>query len=212
MRRIFSPTSLKILLIACLLSYTTSTYAQSLSVRSSVGVVHLPLSDWSKFWGGPSNSFYTKNNPNLYYGISLHYAINSKHSISTGTELIKSSASLSDSLLVVNWKFQGIPVSIGYEYKIVTFNERFTPVVGLGCSYFISEVNVKVNGVDQNSNRRGKGYGIHMSLGLLSQLTESLSMITQVRYRYSDGMAFSDNKDDIKVEFSGFDFSVGLEF
>ncbi|MDP2424278.1 MAG: outer membrane beta-barrel protein [Bacteroidales bacterium] len=212
MRKIFSPTTLQLLLIGCLLSCTTNTYAQPFSVRSSTGVVHLSLSDWSKFSSGLPNAFYTKNNPNLYYGVSFHYALNSDHSINTGTELIRSSASWSDTFSVVSWKFQGIPLFLGYEYRILTFNEHFTPVAGLGISYFISEVNTQESFFNQTLKRTGNGYGIHISLGLLSQLTTSLSMISQVRYRYSDGMAFSGNKDDIKVEFSGIDFSVGLEW
>lgn len=203
--------TLSFLLIVFIFHCTSSLYAQSITVRPSVGVVHLPLSDWSKFFGGFPNSFYTKNNPNLYYGISLHYALSPDHSIMIGTESIKSSATLSDSLfLTVEWKFQGIPFSIGYEYRIVTFNERFTPVAGLGISYFISEVNARNNYFNQTSKRTGNGYGVHLSLGLISQLMKSLSMISQARYRYSDGMAFSSNKNDIKVEFSGFDFSVGV--
>jgi hypothetical protein len=181
-------------------------------VRTLAGVAHLPLSDWSNFFGGLSNSFYTKNNPNLYYGVSFHYALNSDHSINIGTELLRTSASLSDSTVVIDWKFRGIPISIGYEYRIMTFNEHFTPVAGLGISYFISEVNAHDSFFNQTLKRTGNGYGIHTSLGLLSQLTTSLSMISQARYRYSNGMAFSGSKNDIKVEFSGFDFSVGLEW
>jgi outer membrane protein W len=199
-----------------------------------VGAVHLPLSDWSDFSGEISDSYYQKKNPNIYYGLSLNYALGKHHSLNLGTELIKTSASLSsvmfitnynyllDTLdvvpLVIRWEFQGIPVTLGYEYKLSTFNQRFSPVVGIGASYFISEVEAEVLNISGSpfisslpkEKRTGRGYGFHASLGLISQLTESFSMISQVRYRFSDGMGFTDKKDAIKVEFTGFDFSVGI--
>lgn len=199
-----------ILIMAITLITSPSLPAQSISVRASFGVVDLPLSDWSKFFNGQSNSFYVKNNPNLYYALSFHYPINTNHSISVGTELIRTSALLTDPIVTVDWRFHGIPITLGYEYRTMTFNERFTPVVGAGVSYFFSQVNAKDHFFNQTSTRTGNGYGIHASLGLISQLTTTLSFISQGRYRYSDGMAFSGSKNDIKVQFSGFDFSIGL--
>jgi len=199
-----------IFLIAVAFMTSASLPAQSVSVRASFGVVDLPLSDWSKFFGELSNSFYVKNNPNVFYALSFHYPINSNHSINVGTELIKTTALLSDPPLIVDWKFQGIPITLGYEYRILTFNERFTPVVGAGISYFFSEVSAKDHFFNQTLTRTGNGYGIHASLGLISQLTTTLSLISQGRYRYSDGMAFSGSKNDTKVQFSGFDISMGL--
>jgi hypothetical protein len=213
-------------------SHQTLAGSSPFSLRVSVGAIHLPLSDWSDFSGKISDSYYQKKNPNIYYGLSLNYALGKHHSLNLGTELIKTSASLSsvmfitnyllDTLdvvpLVIRWKFQGIPVTLGYEYKLSTFNQRFSPVVGIGASYFISEVEAEVLNISGSpfisslpkEKRTGRGYGFHASLGLISKLTESLSMISQVRYRYSDGMAFTDKKDSIKVEFTGFDFSVGI--
>ncbi|MDP3023964.1 MAG: hypothetical protein Q8O10_00325, partial [candidate division Zixibacteria bacterium] len=104
------------------------------------------------------NDYYEKNNPNIYYAFSINYALGKHHSINLGTELIKTSASLSSALvlmnylgdttgfvpLVIRWRFQGIPVTLGYEYKFQSFNQRFSPTVGIGVSYFISEVDANV--------------------------------------------------------------------
>jgi hypothetical protein len=190
--------------------YSNNSYTQTYSVRASVGVVDLPLNDWSRFFGSFSNSFYKKNNPNLYYSLTIHKALNSSHSISIGTELIRSNASLSDSAIVIDWKFQGIPITIGYEYSICRFNEHFIPTFGVGVSYFISEVAAHDNLFNQKLKRYGNGYGVHASLGLKSELSQKISIISQLRYRYSDGMAFTDKKGAIKVEFTGVDFSTGL--
>lgn len=234
-----------LLFFVILFFYSYQTYAGSspFSLRTSVGAVHLPLSDWSDFSREISDSYYQKKNPNIYYSLSLNYALGKHHSINLGTELIKTSASLSSVMFITNYlldtldvvplviknEFQGIPVTLGYEYKLSTFNQRFSPVVGIGASYFISEVEAEVINISGSpfisslpkEKRTGRGYGFHASLGLISKLTESLSMISQIRYRYSDGMAFSGKKDtiktgtigaqdDIKVEFTGFDFSVGI--
>ncbi len=198
--------------IALILLCSSNIFAQPLSVQTSVGFVYLPLHDWSRFFGEISNSFYSKNNPNLYYGLSVHYALNSNNSINIGTELIKSSASSSNSTITIDWKFQGLPITIGYDYKFLSFNEHFTPILGAGISYFISEVVAHDYLFNSTLKRYGNGYGIQASAGLNSELTETLSMISQIRYRYSDGMAFSDTKGAIKVEFTGFDFNTGLSW
>jgi len=214
--------------------FSSPTFAGSspFSLRASVGAVHLPLSDWSDFFRGMKNEYYQKSNPNFYYAWSFNYSLSKSHSIYLGTELIKTSASLSTTFIsigyfgdttevipiVIKWKFQGVPITLGYEYKLTTFNQRFSPVLGIGVSYFISKVVAEEYDLTDSffpysfskQKRTGEGYGFHASLGLISQLTESFSMISQVRYRFSDGMGFTDKKDAIKVEFTGFDFSVGI--
>jgi outer membrane protein W len=192
--------------------YSSNTHAQPFSARASFGVAYLPLSDWSNFFGELSNSFYSKNNPNLYYSLSFHYKLNSNHSINIGTELIRSTASQSAPIATVDWKFRGIPITLGYEYSAFRFNDHFTPTLGAGISYFMSEVDAHDNLFNHTLKRYGNGYGVHVSLGLNSQLTQTLSMFSQARYRYSDGMAFTDSKGAIKVEFTGFDFSTGLSW
>ncbi len=64
--------------------------------------------------------------------------------------------------------------------------------------------------VPSKLKRTGKGYGVHGALGFKARISSAVFTIWQARYRYSNGMAFTDNEGDIKVEFTGFDFSVGL--
>jgi outer membrane protein W len=189
-----------------------ASFAQQFSVQTSVGVVHLPFYDWSKFWGELPNSFYSKNNPNLYYSLYVHYSLNSDNAINIGTELINSSAFLSSSTVTIDWKFRAIPITLGYEYKILTFNKGSALILGAGFSYFISKVTAHDNYFNITSNRYGNGYGVQGSVGLNAELTENIGMVSQVRYRYSDGMAFTDKKGSIKIEFTGFDFSTGLSY
>jgi outer membrane protein W len=206
--------NLILLFIGSLSQYSDTACTQPLSVRTSIGAAYLPLQDWSDFFSKFSYS-YSKNNPNLYYSLSVHYELNSHHSINVGTELIQSTASIIFSRGLqetVDWKFQGIPITIGYEYSALRFNDHFTPFLGAGISYFISEVAGYSHLFNQTLKRYGNGYGVHVSLGLKSELTKKLNMISQLRYRYSNGMAFTDSKSDAKVEFSGFDFCTGLSW
>ena len=126
--------NLLILFGALLLLCAKSTYAQEFYIQTSAGVVYLPFYDWSNFASNVSNATYSKNDPNLYYALSVQYRLNSYHFISIGTELIRSTASESNSLVIVDWKFQGIPITLGYEYRPFTFNDHFTPTFGAGIS------------------------------------------------------------------------------
>ena len=146
--------------------------------------------------------------------------------MSLGTELVQTRASQSSLLYqldsagnptgswfsAIKWKFRGIPITLGYELSPLSLGENFTPYVGAGASFFFSEVTAEVIDpyVPSKLKRTGKGYGLHGAVGFQSRLSSFVSTIWQARYRYSNGMAFTDNKGDIKVEFTGFDFSVGL--
>jgi len=201
------------------------------SVRAAVGAIHLPLSRWSDFFGALSDNVdYRKDEANFYPGLSAHYHIGNHHAFGLGTELIQTSASgkftqpLFDENgnttgfipIGVEWKFKGLPITIGYEYTVLALNKRFRPVVGVGVSYFMSKVEAQTTNptgsllMDQHAVRSGKGYGVQAHLALHTQLCKQLRLISQARYRYSDGMAFSDRKGDVKVEFTGFDFSLGI--
>lgn len=210
-----------LVLLSLLCTHQADVDAQTASLRGSVGFVYLPMSDWSDFFGEISNSYYQKNNPNTYVALSVHCAFSEHHSVNVSAEVIRSSASVTTTppmflalgpVMVVDWKFQGIPLSVGYEYRCTPFSEHFIPLVGIGISCVFSEVEATDHFFDRTESRHGNGYGIHGSVGLIAQVTNSLGMVTQVRYRYSDGMAFSGAEDDVKVEFTGLDVSIGLEW
>jgi opacity protein-like surface antigen len=212
--------TLALLSIVCTLQAHVD--AQTVSVRGSIGCAYLPMADWSDFFGEIVNSNYQKNNPNTYVAFSLHCTFSEHHSVNVGAEVIRSSASLTTTppmfslpgpgAIVIDWKFQGIPLSVGYEYRFTPFSEHFLPLVGIGVSYVWSEVEATDHFFDRSDSRKGTGYGVHGSVGLVAQVTNSLGMVTQVRYRYSDGMAFSGANDDVRVEFTGLDVSIGLEW
>lgn len=225
---------MKLLLLALFLSVSQA-WAQSpsFSMRASFGAVHLSLSRWSDFFSASSdNVTYQNDDVNFYPGLSVHYHIDSHHAIGLGTELLKTAASglyaqnLFDGSgnrtgfipLAIAWKFKGIPIKIGYEYTALAANKNFRPAFGIGVSYFMSKVEAQTTNLasslldEQKTARKGRGYGVHAHLALHTQLYKRLSLISQARYRYADGMAFSDRKGDVKVEFTGFDLSLGIEW
>lgn len=206
---------------------STPAFAGSFSIRAMAGVAHVPLSDWSNFIESTANPhYYQKNNPNPIYGLSIHYGLSPRHSVNLGTELVQTRASESSLLYqldstgnptgswfsTVKWKFRGIPITLGYEVSPFSVSETFSPYLGAGASFFFSKVTGEVIDpyVPSKVKRTGKGYGLHGAIGFQSRLSSVVSTIWQVRYRYSDGMAFTDEEGSIKVEFTGFDFSVGL--
>ncbi len=207
--------------------FSTLAPAGSFSIRATAGVAHLPLSDWSNFIESTANPhYYQKNNPNPIYGLSIHYGLGPRHSMSLGTELVQTRASESSLLYqldsagnqTVSWfssakmKFRGIPITLGYEVSPFSVSETFSPYLGAGASFFFSEVTGEVIDpyVPSKVKRTGRGYGLHGTVGFQSRLSSSVSTIWQARYRYSNGMAFTDEEGSIKVQFTGFDFSVGL--
>jgi hypothetical protein len=206
-----------------------------LSFRVKAGVAHLPMSSWKSFTGitnFPTDK-YTTETPTVISGVTIYWKLSEKHSISLGSEVLKPKISWVGVLPLINeasdtvgfsplrldWAFRTIPLTIGYEYKTGIWKDGFEPVIGLGASLMFSEVKVKYVSIsnvytihNSSEKRTGEGYGIDGSLGFHNKISKHLSSIWQVRYRYSDGMYFSDEPGDTNVEFTGFDFSIGLEF
>lgn len=203
------------------------------SVRITTGAAYPLLRDWGDFGNNVADSEYQHHTPDTYFGASFHLALSDRHAIAIGAERIQTSASLfacsilmnetGDSLGILsvdilNWAFQGIPITLSYEYRRPLSNWCIIPFLGIGLSYFRSQVQADLTYLAQamplpdgtGSTRKGEGYGIHATLGLVTQFTKHLQLISQVRYRYADGMAFTDDEGDVKVEFTGFDASLGL--
>jgi hypothetical protein len=188
-------------------------YGQTVSVRATAGAAYMPMSGWMDFWKNFS-SFYQRQNPNPCYALSVHYRLSPEHSLSLGTELLRSSASLTEEFGTILWDFQGIPLTLGYEYTVWTSRETFSVSAGAGASYYFSKISASLhppllpegNAIERNGN----GYGFHLSAALISNFSKSFGMIAQVRARYADGMAFSSENGDAKVEFTGCDASVGI--
>jgi len=207
----------KLIVLALLLSASRMpAQSPSFSLRASFGAIHLPLSRWSDFFNALSdNHAYEKDAINFYPELSMHYHLNNHHAFGLGIELIKTFASDKFPLPLINengnvtgfvplrvdWKFQGIPISINYEYTFFGLKEHFRPAAGIGASYFASKVEGRVTSpllMDQRDERTGRGYGVHAYLVVHTRLFKHLGLVSRARYRYSDGMAFTDRPGGCK--------------
>lgn len=202
------------------------------SVSLSGGAGYLPLEDWKDFATSISPGYYKMDNFGSYANLRMSYFLTDKQAIALDIENIKTSASLCAIVIftnefgddignatnVIEWHFSAIPVGLSYEFYPKSTKGCISPFLGVGASYFFSELTAKQSYLYSpysyfllpKSTRTGQGYGLHAYLGIRSRLTDHLMVVSRLRGRYSDGMAFSDKKGAVKVEFTGVDFTLGL--
>jgi outer membrane protein W len=202
------------------------------SVSLSGGAGYLPLENWKDFATSVSPSYYKMDKFGQYANLRMSYFLSDKQAIALDIENIKTSASLcaieiftnefgdvvGNGTDVIEWHFTAIPVGLSYEFYPKSTEGCISPFLGAGASYFFSELTAKQSYLYSpysylplpKGTRTGQGYGLHAYLGILSRLTDHLIVVSRLRGRYADGMAFSDKKGAIKVEFTGVDFTLGL--
>ena len=203
-----------------------------ISISVSGGGGYVSLEDWADFWSSKTHSHYEKDNLGTFLESRVVYRFTNKHALALNVENIRTEASWyyvmsmwtypggQDTLFIAclkEWHFSAVPVGLSYEFHPKGRGEKVAPFFGVGASYFFSEVKAKGSylqkerfGPTSKRTRKGEGYGLHLYVGVQSEVTEHLFIVSRLRGRYSDGMAFTDKKGDIKVEFTGVDFTVGL--
>lgn len=206
--------------------------AHEFSVSVSGGAGYLPLRDWEDFSTSISSSHFEKDKFGSHLDLRAVYHLTDKHAVALNVENINTSAPLYHAMAltgptgdtsgyassVVEWDFSAIPVGLSYEFYPMRSDESTSAFFGLGVSYFFSELEYKSwflhDGFFEDSGsegaRDGEGYGVHAYVGVQSQLTEQLLVVSRLRGRYADGMAFTDEERDVEVEFTGMDFTLGL--
>lgn len=210
----------------------SSAQLSRISVSVSGGAGYVSLEDWTDFWSSISSSHYQKDNLGTFLESRLVYHFTDRHALALNVENIRAEASLyyimsmwmypggEDTLFIAclkEWDFSAVPVGLSYEYYPKGRGEKVSPFLGAGASYFFSRVETKGSylqkerfGPTSHRTRKGEGFGVHLYIGLQSEITEHLFITSRFRGRYSDGMAFTDEEGDVKVEFTGVDFTLGL--
>jgi hypothetical protein len=114
----------------------------------------------------------------------------------------------------IEWDFETFPVSASYELTLRGAEPGALTLLGVGAGYYMSEVTGKlVRTINpQTDTRRGDGYGFHGYLRQTALIADHVSLSGMIRGRWADGMALDDNDGDVKVEFTGVDVSMGLEY
>lgn len=203
-----------------------------ISISLSGGAGYLPLNDWEDFATSISSSHFEKDKFGTYSELRVAYHLAGKHAIALNVESINISASahIANALTgpfgdtsgyassVIEWDFSAVPIGLSYEFRPTGSEESVTPFLGAGASYFFSKLEFKsyflhdgrFADLSSEGTRDGEGYGLHLYVGVQSEVTKHFFIISRLRGRYSDGMAFTDEEEDVKVEFTGFDFTLGF--
>ena len=217
--------------LSFLLLFNSISNAQNspFSVQTNIGVAYLPFSEWKKYFGNTISNYeyYDSGDPIIYGGLSIHYNIDKYHSFNIGSEILNQNLHFAgqyegmitpDSMGVIpikiKWCMRGIPFTLGYEYHSNYFKDKFEPIFGLGFSYFFSNLDAfsVIPYRKDKATRSGKGYGVHTYIAFSSKVTQKVNALWQVRYRYSNGMAFTDKKGTVKIQFTGLDFGIGFNY
>lgn len=213
--------------------FSNSSQAQfdRFSFTLSGGAGYVSLNDWEDFCSRVSMSHYEKDKLGTFLESRITYHFTDKHAIALNVENIKTSAILCGSMILTGpwpeledhacyvdeWDFSATPIGLSYEFFPLGCEEKVWPFLGAGASYFFSKVEAKsyflndgrFEGLDSESSRDGNGYGLHVYAGIQSRVAKHLLFISRLRGRLADGMAFTDKKAAAKVEFTGFDFTIG---
>jgi hypothetical protein len=195
------------------------------------GAGYVSLDDWKDFFSGVSSSHFEKDRLGTYSEFRAAYHLACNHAIALNIENISASASLYEANAltdphgeltgyassVVEWDFSATPIGLSYEFCPNGCEEKVIPFLGIGASYFFTKVDHKsyflhdgfFGNLSSEGTRDGEGYGLHVYAGVQCKLTRHLLILSRLRARYADGMALTDKKGAVKVEFTGFDFTIG---
>lgn len=209
---------------------STGDWLNNIAIHISLGIyisVHGKKPTLSEHY-----AHFDKDEFGSYSEFRVTYHLAERHAITFNVEKIKTSASLSNAMIrtgefgdtlghayvVDEWDFSATPIGFSYEFHPKLAQETVSPFLGVGASYFFTDVKYKswylhdtlFGNLNSDRTRDGEGYGVHLYVGVQSKLTEHFMIFSRVRGRYADGMAFTDKKGDIKVEFTGVDFTLGV--
>jgi hypothetical protein len=205
---------------------------EDITLSFNAGTGYLPLKDWKDFSSQFFGEKLEKDKLGTYLDLRLVIHLPKKLALAVDLEKINISASqhyvdlytseigqVTENVpMLVEWDFEAIPIGLSYEFYPGSIRKKIYPFLGIGASYFFSKVKARSTNLSDpppensvtTSSRDGEGYGLHVYVGSQIELTDRLLLISRLRGRYADGMAFTDKRGDIKVEFTGVDLTLGL--
>jgi hypothetical protein len=225
MRRKFliSWTCLGVVFVGVPNSSAVSTYVK-VFFRATAGVGYLPLKDWRDFIRSVDAGEYRQERFGSYWEFGVGYNLSERHIMILTVGGIGTHASTHDtfpneSSIDVALDFKTSPISLSYEFYLTKSDRQVSPIIGVGFAYLISELNAKSiwigppYGEDISYyERNGEGYGVHLYLALEAEINPHIHLVSRLRGSYADGMAFTDKKGDIKIEFTGIDIAMGISW
>ncbi|MBN1886127.1 MAG: outer membrane beta-barrel protein [Candidatus Krumholzibacteriota bacterium] len=202
-------------------------------LRASYGAGHPTLGEWKDFWDDvDDDGFYEQPTFGQYLGMEFGWSFSDHHAVVLSVEHIGVEPVFFSSLVLydlsdiigeaswaISWDISTIPIGLSYEFRPAVDLSCVRPFLGVGGALYLSEVAVEVHEVTNTGDwpipsgkntRDGTGWGLHAWIGAEADLSDAVFLHTRVRGRYADGLAFDDEDGDIKVEFTGVDFNLGI--
>jgi len=198
----------------------------------SAGGGHVPSDDWRSAGTGLSSgrievSSYSSESLSPFVEASLTYVFHNKSAIRLSVEHITTEANVRTTFSVNNppstatsfvyWDFSTTPINLSYEMYLLGY-DRFSPFIGLGGGYYFSTVewrrlleNPVVESVDSGGTHDGEGFGMHFYIGLRAVVWQRFGLNSRIRFRYADGMAFTDQEGALALDFTSVDVSFGID-
>ena len=161
--------------------------------------------------------------------VSATWRLAARHALRASVERISTSVQLyavsdfgpplGSAFLYSDQSFDTVPVSLGYEFTLRRSEGGAATLAGVGVGYYITELEgdqatyaddpLVVGSLPYS--REGDGYGFHGYLRQTAPISERLSLTGMLRGRWADAMAFDDD-GEIPVDFTDFDFALGVEW
>ena len=181
----------------------------SLSVLG--GYNYIPMENFSHYLNGFSNSDFDKFS--FSGNFKLQYNLEDRHNIFLSSEFISTNASFSGGFVSVIWTFEAIPVTIGYEYMFKNSDTDWTPYLGLGISYVLTNTEDKYLGDDGTSvtNYKENTFGFETKIGIEKVLIENLFLVSEIKYRFIGDTKLNKYTNGVETNLSGVCFLIGLK-
>ena len=217
------------LLVLIMILAAPTAQAAKVSLGAGGGTGYMPMNEWEDFTVSGPNSDYHADDLTLYLDLFARFRLADNHAVRASYGWISRSAQwavytestpIPGGASTVDYEFTTMPFGFGYEYFFAGVDAGSSAYLGLGASVYFTSLEAKVRDLgtdappnpEQPRTRDGQGFGVEFVVGQRAAVTEYLSIDAQVRGRWADGLMFSDDRDDVKVKFSGVDVAVFLEW
>ncbi|MFC1553875.1 outer membrane beta-barrel protein [candidate division KSB1 bacterium] len=226
------------LLFILVISVTAHGQTRKFSVAVSAGLVNLPVKDFEEYYNsdlfpGTLEGFYNEN-PHLSRTLAVGYRHSEKQMIFIESEIIKARKYYSwhffHDLHSRQWNIKGIPVTLGYQYKIRSI-ASLDLFIESGLSYIFTDIKARIKmlyrnvyaedqGLDQLQTNtenievvKDNGFGGHVGAGIDLDISDKTFTFFRARYRYAPVMTIMSKRgDEVNFDFTGYYFNLGLGY
>jgi outer membrane protein W len=174
------------------------------------GINYIPMKEFSNNVSALSNSNFDK----ISFGakVGFNYRLLDNHHVYLTAEYLSLNASFSSPFVSVKWRFETVPVTLGYEYHFNELTNEFIPLIGLGISYskFEGERKEGDHFIFGYTSHSDNSWGFEVKFGLYKKLVQNLSIAGEIRYRYTGDFRLNSINDFDEVNLSRIGMNLGI--